>query len=431
MFREKDGFKNERGAVVVEATIALAAFIFAIFTILSVVNMCFIQAKIGASLANSAKEVSQCSFLYYKFGLNNQQPAHDSTAQARVTVDQTIEGVGAMFGSFDDLKSSAGIGGAGSFDVSDFDIGGLSDAIKTGGDAGKDLVNLYAEQLSDPRKFFVGMLKLAGDEAINEAKDWLGQILTKVFLEKHLVETPADSPDRFLRRYHVVDGLDGLNFSGSSLMAYGQSNEIQMVVTYKIQVVKLLGFDVRYTIKQCAKTEAWGNGVSLITEKKAEENEINIWDSFNNDMARNKKITELEMAKAHYIYSLSDGRKYGAFDANNNTLIMYTSYYSKDGNETAKNVQTKLEDRLKSLQEEARPAKNQMDKTGSITVKDASGKKAEVKSDPSTRSYKLVIVIPENANVALYTEQAAIFEAANPGVMVEVNTNYGKGKKYE
>ena len=46
--------KRERGAIVVEATIALTAYIFAIFTILSIVDICYIQAKMSIALDESA-----------------------------------------------------------------------------------------------------------------------------------------------------------------------------------------------------------------------------------------------------------------------------------------------------------------------------------------------------------------------------------------
>lgn len=57
--------KKQKGAIVVEATIALSAFMFAIFTILSIVNICFIQARLGVALNTAAKEISQYSYLYY------------------------------------------------------------------------------------------------------------------------------------------------------------------------------------------------------------------------------------------------------------------------------------------------------------------------------------------------------------------------------
>jgi hypothetical protein len=48
------GEHREKGAIVVEATISLTVFIFTIFIILSVVDICYIQAKIGNSMCSAA-----------------------------------------------------------------------------------------------------------------------------------------------------------------------------------------------------------------------------------------------------------------------------------------------------------------------------------------------------------------------------------------
>lgn len=42
--------ENERGAIVVEATLSLTAFVFAIFTILTLVNVYYIQAKMSVHI---------------------------------------------------------------------------------------------------------------------------------------------------------------------------------------------------------------------------------------------------------------------------------------------------------------------------------------------------------------------------------------------
>ena len=57
--------KNEHGAIVVEATIAFSAFIFLIFIVYSIVDICYIQAKMGIALNESAIDMSQYSYLYY------------------------------------------------------------------------------------------------------------------------------------------------------------------------------------------------------------------------------------------------------------------------------------------------------------------------------------------------------------------------------
>ena len=42
--------KNQDGAVVIEATLALSAFMFLIVTVLSITNICLVQAKVGTML---------------------------------------------------------------------------------------------------------------------------------------------------------------------------------------------------------------------------------------------------------------------------------------------------------------------------------------------------------------------------------------------
>ena len=51
--------KKENGAIIVEATLVLPFFMFAIITVLSIVNISFAQAKIGTALNETAKEISQ------------------------------------------------------------------------------------------------------------------------------------------------------------------------------------------------------------------------------------------------------------------------------------------------------------------------------------------------------------------------------------
>ena len=62
--------KREKGAIVAEATIALTAYIFAIYMVLSIVSICFVQAKMGVALNAAAKEMSQYAFLYETLNLS-------------------------------------------------------------------------------------------------------------------------------------------------------------------------------------------------------------------------------------------------------------------------------------------------------------------------------------------------------------------------
>lgn len=61
----KKAVLNQDGAIVVEATISLTAFMFLIVTILTIINICYAQAKIGVAINTTAKEFYAYPQCYY------------------------------------------------------------------------------------------------------------------------------------------------------------------------------------------------------------------------------------------------------------------------------------------------------------------------------------------------------------------------------
>ena len=93
--------ENENGAIVVEATISLSVFIFVIFTILSIVNICYIQAKMSTALDTAAREISQYSYLYFKGEFDKKVGSMMAAgADAGAKVDTIAKGVGDFIDAF-------------------------------------------------------------------------------------------------------------------------------------------------------------------------------------------------------------------------------------------------------------------------------------------------------------------------------------------
>jgi hypothetical protein len=401
---------RERGAVVAEATIALAVFIFAIFTLLSFVNLCYIQAKIGAALAESAKEISQYAFLYYKFSIDKAQAEPgEENAGSGATAAQTIGGVGALLDALSGSNDS-------------LSAGNFRDIANSAGAAGVEVGSLFAtygEELKDPKTFLVGMAELAGEEAPEAGKNKLGQLMALAFTQKNLIESPKDDADKFLRRHGVKDGLAGLDFDGSTLMAYGTSDEIQLVATYDIEVIRLLGAGFRFTVTQCAKTEAWGGGISALRIAGAGLGTTGVWDL--SSLERGKAITNAE--KSLLLYT-SDDRGFDAFDPAENQFIQITSIYGKSYT-TLASIRSRLYSTLNEMREK-------VSKIGEdVAVKDASDGGAEkiFNSQAATRTYKIILVVPDNADLTLTKSAAEALEnerkASGETVEVEVKTGYG------
>lgn len=401
---------KERGAIVVEATISLTAFVFAIFTILTLVNVYWIQAKMGVALNAASKEISQYSYLYYTFGLDKyDKDLSDGTEDSKLTAQQTIDGVGTMLSSFSGVATS----------VETLDFDGMVASIESGTTAVDDLVTMYADKLADdPKGFIMGMGKMAASEVKEEVKVFLGQALAKAFMKKNLKSFPSDDADAFLKRYRVVDGLAGLDFDYTALMAYGTSNQIQLCVTYDVSLIKLLNTDFTFKFRQVSKTTAWGNGISLIKPEQNDPDVVaattsTVWD--NPSATERGKIIVLE-EKKNYTYT-SSGHGYHAFNnaGGKNEFVTITSTNAQD----VSGIKKRLKDSYDNTQSKV----SKLDST--ISVQDSSGATVDLASNKDTRTYKMVLVVPANSDMTVVNQAVNQFKSSHPGVEVEVNTDYG------
>ncbi len=408
--------RKEKGAIVVEATIALTAFIFAIFMILSIVNICFIQAKIGVSLNTAAKEISQYSYLYYAFGVDGlDAKLSEGTEESKKLATDTIDGVGTFM---DSLENAAGSAQSGDFDT-------MISEIEEGTKSADSLISEYAKKLkNDPKGFILGMGKMAANELKEEAKVVLAQILAKTFMQKNLMSGAGDDADAFLKRYKVVDGMDGLDFDYTTFLANGNSNQIQLVVTYDVKVIQLLRMDFNFTIRQCSKTTAWGNGVSLLQPRQSAGSTTSIWDNPDR-FERGKAIVAAEKEK--YAYTSSGS----GFDAYNNSgganeFISITSLNTHDASyQTANGIKGRLAAAYKTMHNGVKGLDE------NITVQDKNGQSVTVSSNPESRTYRMVLVVPDDADLSVVAEAVKAFKAANPGVEVSVRQGYGSPSEPE
>lgn len=400
--------RKETGAIVVEATIALTAFIFAIFTILSIVNICFIQAKMAVSLNAAAKEISQYSYLYFAMNVDDLESRfNEGTGDSKQLAKDTIDGVGTFMES---LSGAAGSAQSGDFDQ-------LMTHVDKGTSSVDSLVTQYADQLkNDPKGFILGMGKMATNELKEEGKVLLAQVLAKTFMQKNLMSNASDDADAFLRRHHIVDGMDGLDFNYTTFLPYG-TNAIQLVVTYDVEVIKLLNINFKFTIRQCSKTTAWGNGVSILHPDTSTEMAPagSVWDM--GPAPRGKVIVAAEKEKYEYTDS-GDG-----FDAYNSDENEFVSIISADTDMPSNDTPEEL---AKRLAEAYGDMKDSVSELGDpITVTDENGEEVTLPSDPDTRKYEVVLVVPDNADPEMVAEAIRIFQENNLGVTVTIVQDYG------
>lgn len=223
--------KNQEGAIVVEATIALTTFMFLIVTILSIVNICLVQARMGTLVHGIAKDISNYTYIYTMAGLNEKEQAIKEKADyARNGVDKVVE------------NSNEAIS-----------------ALQTIGEVAMD------------GEFWRSMTSLLVEGAIQEVKGQVLDDVCKLAAEKRLASVGEDA-NAYLVRMGIEEGIAGLDFSDSELCS-GGGDDIKIIVTYKVHVLELLGIDFDFNFEQCAYTKAWCAATGTTVEGGDESSE--------------------------------------------------------------------------------------------------------------------------------------------------------------
>ena len=266
MKRAKNKIVDEQGAIVVEATISLTAFMFFIVTILSIVNICYAQAKIGVAVNTTAKEISEYSYLYELTGLRvKQSELYEEGQDAKEKVDNALDGVVTIFDAVNDLSDNASSFSLDNIDTVFEEMSGNLDDIESGTDSVKESFDAVAE---DPKAFALGIAALAGNEVTEIAKSKLiAAPLSKALCQKHLTlddglsgEEAKAACNEFLKKLNIEpvgdSYIDGLDF-GDSVFFLNGSTDIMVVVHYKIKVLELLGNDITLSFTQCGTTRGW------------------------------------------------------------------------------------------------------------------------------------------------------------------------------
>lgn len=210
-------FKSENGALIIEATLSLSFFMFAIITIYSMFHIGLAQARINSALNSTAKEISQYSYVYDLTGLNEKQAnlAANGGAAESILSDNLSE-VNTLYDAFKGIA------------------GGTSSIVTSPDNA---------------ESFLYYVL----NEGIDQVKGSASGELTRLLMRKHF----GSNPDAFLEGLGIDGGMSGLNFSKCRIFSGGSEDNITLNCQYQVTVVKLLDIDMKMNFELTAKTRAW------------------------------------------------------------------------------------------------------------------------------------------------------------------------------
>lgn len=278
MFK-KSNIRNQKGAVTIEATISLTTFLFFFIMIYSIITICRAQAHIQIAINNTAKEISQYSYIYGMTGLDSTM----SEFYSKAGEDQSKANgfIGNVSDTFNAIQS--GLGDAHDA-VAAGDVESALQQLQNAADGAKgsseDAAKALEEAAKNPQQLLFGMARIIGSNSLDLAKSRLiAAPIARGLVKKHLKRSESDTAEAFCKSVGIMPKesaspdekyFKGLDFTRSTLFPYG-SDEITIAVTYKIRLVQLLPVDIPFTITQTAVTKGWLHGDKSVSNKSNEE----------------------------------------------------------------------------------------------------------------------------------------------------------------
>ena len=268
----------------IEAIVSFTGFLFVIFTILGVVNICRAQMLISNAVDTAAKELTQYSYFYEMSGLSKFKGAVDGQAEIGAnnlndvigTVDTFASTVGNAYDKSAQHKTN--IENA----VTDFDVDGLQKEILS---VGTDIELIdgsiqsmeasFSSVAANPLVYMKSIVAVAGSEFIDTSVSHvIAAPLSKALFTKHFGKNATEA-NKELEKLGVVGGLDGMNFKMSTLFAKESPKDIHIVVYYKLKLVQALDW-ATLEVPMCKESigHAWLGGDSVVKKVKPMEKPV-------------------------------------------------------------------------------------------------------------------------------------------------------------
>lgn len=434
--------KNERGLITVEATISLTAFMFALITVLTIINICIVQAKMSCAINATAKEISQYSYLYSLTGLNeSHKDLVEEGKKDTEGVTKILKDINEVFNEVENLGQTGKQTPENIEEILDAwpDLSGSMDSI---GEKGKSIYSEIEDIAKDPKNLMFGIVKMAASEGFDLVKSRLiAAPLSKALVQKHLVNDEDGNVNAYLKSLGVVPSatgsyIDGLDFSHSQFFPKG-SSEIKVCVEYDVKVIALLPIDFSFHFTQTAVTHGWLTGEN--SHKSKEDVKVEYVD--NNTLWTEATIDERSSYIRHMViadlmdegYSKTSGltdvqlynvqTKEFAMIASMNPLWSATD-------EDPKTLADLNDEALKTTIERlCGKAASTTDGLRKVTTKEeVSGTTTKPEHDCTGASTKIILVIPEDEGLKERMEQI-VSGAKKHGVTVEIVPSFGKGAR--
>ena len=269
--------KDERGTILIEFVGSFLLFFLLIMSILSLINICVLQARVHYALTETADTISMYGYLLHVTGADGHlMQISDTGSQVRTAYNQVSGDVNQASDDINKIFNGLGDLSLNSVEQISGDVGSVTDDVKAVASAASD----------DP----IGALKTLARAGLNEGLNAAFGALLKPLVGHYLSngggESSVQTADDYLKSFGVSDGVDGLTFYTLSLPGYippqggdplGHLNtisdddstllngngDVRITVQYQVDYAfggLQLPFAPKLTITQSVMTKMWLGG---------------------------------------------------------------------------------------------------------------------------------------------------------------------------
>lgn len=232
--------KNEKGSLTVEAAIFISLFIVFFVSLMNLTDAVRAQVLIQNAVTQTAKELSQYSYILTKTGVV--EASNRTYVKAKGFKDDVESVANDTIQIANAIEDGAVTG----------DIGSSMDTIL---EASQNMSGTLDSYIENPENVFAGALAVAKDGLQSAVKTQIIGAITKSRLKTHLASSGWD-PDELLKRLGVKNGLNGIDFSESKWFD-GGSQDIVIVAKYTIKIKTMFKEVDLPQFKVCGSTRIW------------------------------------------------------------------------------------------------------------------------------------------------------------------------------
>ncbi len=271
--------RREKGSVSIEAAISLVAFTIFMVCVLSMINISRAQMQLQVAVDKAAKELSGYLYLYQVSGLygldQGIQSAGDKTRDAFNTatgsLDNIFAGVEKINDQINNVESVQDRESLAAY------VGPLVESIQNGATTlsqESETLKRQFEQISDdPLSYVKSLGAILVSEGADELKSYVvGSLMARSLTVKYL--GGREEADARLKSWNVLDGVDGLDFSCSTVFNQQETSangaeDVNILLLYRMKLTPLLGSSFQQTFAVSASTRAWLGGDTQIDRMKS------------------------------------------------------------------------------------------------------------------------------------------------------------------